>query len=165
MRLCCNCFEELLDRETICPICSSDRTLDNNQTKEFYYLVKEIRTAGKLKQKFLKKDPKYELAFKYIAYREEHPKNNNYNRPKILDISSQKNINESEEEYWDRINQHTLNKPNVNESIPKCPICGSTNIKKITIRNRAVKTAVFGVVGAIDDAGKTYKCENCGSKF
>lgn len=49
--------------------------------------------------------------------------------------------------------------------IPKCPICGSTNINKITIGNRAVKTAVFGVVGAVDDAGKTYKCNNCGSKF
>ncbi len=49
--------------------------------------------------------------------------------------------------------------------IPKCPICGSANINKITIGSRAVKTAVFGVAGAVDDAGKTYKCENCGSKF
>lgn len=49
--------------------------------------------------------------------------------------------------------------------IPKCPICGSTNIDKITVGSRAVKTAIFGVVGAVDDAGKTYKCGNCGSKF
>ncbi len=49
--------------------------------------------------------------------------------------------------------------------IPKCPICGSTNINKITLGNRAVKTAVFGVVGAVDDAGKTHECDNCGSKF
>lgn len=49
--------------------------------------------------------------------------------------------------------------------IPKCPICGSTNINKITIGSRAVKTAVFGVVGAVDDAGKTYRCGNCESKF
>ena len=49
--------------------------------------------------------------------------------------------------------------------IPKCPICGSTNINKISIGGRAVKAAVIGVVGAVDDAGKTYKCENCGSKF
>lgn len=48
---------------------------------------------------------------------------------------------------------------------PKCPICGSANIKKITIGIRAVKTAAFGVYGAVDDAGKTYKCNNCGSKF
>lgn len=49
--------------------------------------------------------------------------------------------------------------------IPKCPICGSTNVNKITVGTRAVKTAVFGVIGAVDDAGKTYQCENCGSKF
>ena len=49
--------------------------------------------------------------------------------------------------------------------IPECPICGSSNIQKITLGTRAVKTAAFGVVGAVDDAGKTYKCSNCGSKF
>ncbi len=49
--------------------------------------------------------------------------------------------------------------------IPKCPICGSTNVNKIFITTRAVKTAAFGVYGAVDDAGKTYKCGNCGSKF
>lgn len=51
------------------------------------------------------------------------------------------------------------------KNIPKCPICQSTNLKKITFTKRAVKTAVFGVVGAVDDAGKTYQCINCGSKF
>lgn len=49
--------------------------------------------------------------------------------------------------------------------IPKCPICGSSNLNKITSSTRAVKTAFFGVVGAVDDAGKTYQCNNCGSKF
>ncbi len=49
--------------------------------------------------------------------------------------------------------------------IPKCPVCGSGNIQKISVGTRVVKTAAFGVIGAVDDAGKTYKCENCGSKF
>ncbi len=51
------------------------------------------------------------------------------------------------------------------DCIPRCPICGSTNINKIALGSRAVKTAVFGVVGAVDDTGKTYRCDNCGSKF
>ena len=51
------------------------------------------------------------------------------------------------------------------KNIPMCPICKSTNLKKITFTKRAIKTAVFGAVGAIDDAGKTYQCCNCGSKF
>ena len=49
--------------------------------------------------------------------------------------------------------------------IPKCPICGASNINKITVSSRAIKTTIFGVVGAVDDAGKTYKCDNCGSRF
>ena len=53
----------------------------------------------------------------------------------------------------------------VQPNIPKCPICGSNNIQKITTATRALKTAVFGIAGAVDDAGKTYKCNNCGSKF
>lgn len=51
------------------------------------------------------------------------------------------------------------------QNVPKCPICQSTNIKKITFAKKATKTFFFGFLGAVDDAGKTYKCENCGSKF
>ena len=54
---------------------------------------------------------------------------------------------------------------NKQNCIPKCPICGSANVNKITMGTRAIKTAVFGVVGAVDDAGKTWKCNDCGSKF
>ncbi len=43
------------------------------------------------------------------------------------------------------------------DCIPRCPICGSANINKIALGSRAVKTAVFGVVGAVDDAGKLLK--------
>lgn len=49
--------------------------------------------------------------------------------------------------------------------MPKYSICASGNIQKITVGTKVVKTAAFGVIGAIDDAGKTYKCENYGSKF
>lgn len=48
---------------------------------------------------------------------------------------------------------------------PKCPICGSPDISKITVTTRVAKTAVFGTVGALDDAGKTWKCNKCCSKF
>ena len=73
----------------------------------------------------------------------------------------QKWDNEAKEKEQAEINA----KIQANTNVPKCPICGSANIKKITLGSRAVKTAVFGVVGAVDDAGKTYRCNNCGSKF
>lgn len=50
------------------------------------------------------------------------------------------------------------------QNIPKCPICQSTNLSKITNTRKAGKIALFGIFGA-GDLGKTWKCNNCGSKF
>lgn len=47
---------------------------------------------------------------------------------------------------------------------PKCPICGSTNLSKITTTKKVAKIAMFGIFG-MGDNGKTWKCNNCGSKF
>lgn len=49
-------------------------------------------------------------------------------------------------------------------NIPKCPICGSTNLSKITTAHKVGKIALFGIFG-MGDNGKTWKCNNCGSKF
>lgn len=48
---------------------------------------------------------------------------------------------------------------------PKCPTCGSYSISKITVTKKATKTFLFGIFGAMDDAGKTWKCNKCGSKW
>ena len=50
------------------------------------------------------------------------------------------------------------------KNTPKCPICQSTNLSKITNTRKAGKIALFGIFGA-GDLGKTWKCNNCGSKF
>lgn len=47
---------------------------------------------------------------------------------------------------------------------PKCPICQSTNLSKISTTHKAGKIALFGIFGA-GDISKTWKCNNCGSKF
>lgn len=49
-------------------------------------------------------------------------------------------------------------------NVPKCPICSSTDLSKITIAHKAGKIALFGIFG-MGDNGKTWKCNNCGSKF
>lgn len=47
---------------------------------------------------------------------------------------------------------------------PTCPICKSTNLSKISSVKKAAKISVFGIFGA-GDVGKTWKCNNCGSRF
>lgn len=49
------------------------------------------------------------------------------------------------------------------ENIPKCPTCGSTNIKRISGTKRWLTTGLFGL--ASSDIGKTMVCKNCGYKF
>ena len=48
-------------------------------------------------------------------------------------------------------------------NIPKCPICGSTNVKYISTLNRAVSIGVFGLFSS--KIGKTYECLNCKMKW
>lgn len=50
-------------------------------------------------------------------------------------------------------------------SLPKCPSCGSVDTSKIGTGTKVAKTAAFGVVGAMSDAGKTWKCCKCGCKW
>lgn len=49
-------------------------------------------------------------------------------------------------------------------NIPKCPICSSTKIHKISLTNKAVSALTFGVLAA-GHVSKTYKCDTCGAKF
>lgn len=43
---------------------------------------------------------------------------------------------------------------------PKCPTCGSTNIKKISGIERGASIAAFGIFSK--KINKTFKCNNCG---
>ena len=49
------------------------------------------------------------------------------------------------------------------DNIPKCPTCGSIDIKKISGAKRWLTTGVFGL--ASSDVGKTMQCNSCGAKW
>lgn len=49
-------------------------------------------------------------------------------------------------------------------NLPKCPICASTKIHKISMTNKAASAIAFGVFAA-GHVSKTYKCDICGAKF
>lgn len=48
--------------------------------------------------------------------------------------------------------------------VPKCPVCGSTRLVKISASNKIGTTMVLGVF-ALGHISKTYKCKDCGMKF
>lgn len=49
-------------------------------------------------------------------------------------------------------------------NIPKCPICQSTNLKKITVGSKLLAAGMVGVFAA-PYTSKTYECMNCHAKF
>lgn len=52
---------------------------------------------------------------------------------------------------------------NTQSNTPKCPTCGSTNVKHISTLNRAVSIGVFGLFSS--KIGKNYECLNCKAKW
>ena len=48
-------------------------------------------------------------------------------------------------------------------NIPKCPTCGSTNIKRISVLNRVAHGYAFGLFSKT--AHSQFCCQNCGYKF
>lgn len=46
----------------------------------------------------------------------------------------------------------------------KCPVCGKSNVQKISAVGKYAKVYAFGLLGA-DNLGKKWKCNVCGSKF
>ena len=146
--ICYNCGQISCKNNEICPVCSNSfakvsafdaiklNKMDRQQIRKWI----ETKTGHPLKIEEIERQQKY------------------------MDNKTQE-LHQRQEAHQAKLKamtQKTLDRTNC---IPKCPICGSTNINKITLTTRAVKTAAFGVVGAVDDAGKTYKCGNCGSRF
>lgn len=52
---------------------------------------------------------------------------------------------------------------NTQSNTPKCPTCGSTNVRHISTLNRAVSIGVFGLFSS--KIGKNYECLNCKTKW
>ena len=50
-----------------------------------------------------------------------------------------------------------------NNSQPKCPTCGSTNIEKISVTKKVVGGAMFGIFSS--NVRNTMHCKNCGAKW
>lgn len=61
-----------------------------------------------------------------------------------------------------KITYKPKSRPVVN--LPRCPICQSANLKKITAGSKALAAITVGSF-AIPYVAKTFECKNCGYKF
>ena len=155
MQICIDCGRELFDSDKMCDKCNSSNIISE---KEYQQIVSEIKNVNFYNKNKLLQNEKYRKVYDITQRQKEE-----YPAPSIL-LNNAKHHTETAEEYWDRINQHTINKVGSSKPTVECPYCHSTDTKKITNTSKAVHTALFGVF-SVSRNSKNYHCNNCGSDF
>ena len=59
---------------------------------------------------------------------------------------------------------HNRSEAKIQNNIPKCPTCESSDIEKISGMNKVGSGALFGIF-SLGHISKTFKCKNCGYKW
>lgn len=150
MKYCSKCGRELFDKDIACDKCKSTDFISKKECEE---IIQKINNSNTISRKILLKDPIYKMVYNFIIN-----KPRDYFNPCIANS----NNNESNEEYFERINEHTINKIK-QENILKCPYCQSTSISKIGTLNRVISVSMFGL--ASKKIGKQWHCNSCKSDF
>ena len=152
MKICVECGRQLFDYDKLCDKCNSENIISE---KEYNDIIEEIKHANFLTKKKLLQNRDYKCIYNRLQQQEV-----SYSKPVILG----NNNYESDEEYWERINQHTINKDISTKLTVECPYCHSINTKKITTSSKVAHTALFGVF-SMSRNSKEWHCNNCNSDF
>ena len=151
MILCRRCgeifFPESYKEGTLCPVCNSKPTVTDMDRSGFMSLA---ALGGDQAQEWAKRNMIQDsMRDYYISKRLRYHKE-----------QDAKALQEREQEKKKPVQQKSPQKT----YIPHCPICGSPDLTKLSALGKVAKIGFFGIFGA-GDIGKTYKCNNCGSKF
>lgn len=138
----------LNDRKDKCRYC--DHKL--RDTNELYYEIKDIVNNSNI-------DNRHEYVMIHYVYRSPEY------RKRYKDQREQKEKEELEEAKRRSNAEFTAKFFAERNSVglPKCPSCGSTNISKIGVGERALSVGMFGMLSG--KIGKTHKCNNCGNMW
>ena len=135
IKICLKCTKEITNKKlTVCPFCECIDLLDKDS---YDSIIQNYKNASNTAKQMFYKDPTFIKLMNYHPemFKREMPNPVIYTKPQ-----SQQNTNK-----------------------PKCPTCGSTNVKHISTLNRAVSIGVFGLFSS--KIGKNYECLNCKSKW
>ena len=141
MKICELCLRELFDYDTKCDVCGNKKLINN---KTFIKISKELKNINSFQRKQLIKKYPYDIVYKYITAK------------KGLRYWKELKVKPSDKIIY-AVNQET------HQCIPKCPICQSTNIQKITVASKIANIALFGVFG--NKRKHQWHCNQCGSDF
>ena len=141
---CPVCGTFLLNDSRCCDECGSKHQPKLSNHDKEYYMKKSVELYG---------DSSHKME---ILVNEEASKNSCFNRS--LYNKKQWKINQMHQ----RLNSPTELKPK-EQNVPKCPTCGSTNIKKISSVSKAAHGLAFGLFSKT--ARSQFECLNCHYKW
>lgn len=150
MKYCLDCGRGLFDNDITCDKCHSNNLIDDKTCKK---IISEIKSANKISLKFLLKNRTYKQIYDNIINK---PRDN-------FNYSVENQRQETSQEYFNRINEHTINKKSLSKLNIECPYCHSTDTSKIGTVGRMVSTGFFGL--ASKKIGKQWYCNDCKSDF
>lgn len=177
---CAECGKEISDRAQSCPYCGCPLNLQTNCTIHFYWANMKGNTYLKTTV-FV--DGKEVGVMKCSDYLDAYVpagrhKIDLYFRNKCV-VSETIDVQAAQQEAYYAYKQTLTslkrvpsNSVNWSKAIsrndgdihtPKCPTCGSTNIKKVSLFRKNVSINTFGL--ASGSMGKTFVCKNCGYKW
>lgn len=152
MKICIDCGRQLFDRDNSCDKCNSKNIISE---EEYNKIIEELKHANIFTKKKLLQNQNYKCIYDRLQQPEV-----SYPKPIILENSNY----ESNEEYWKRINQHTINNNTLTSQTVECPYCHSKDTKKISNLSKAGSVALFGVF-ALGKTSKQWHCNKCNSDF
>lgn len=125
-----------------CEFCNTTLVQTDISSKELFRLGCNI-SDEEFRSKAIEMAKKYgNNQFDEKAYRETELKKEQRN----LNFMNSSNISQSQQ-----------------ENTPKCPTCGSKNVKKISTTEKAINIGLFGVFG--NKRKKQFHCSNCGYEW
>ena len=131
-----------LEETNCCPHCNSQLEI-SDITYENYKSMPKVKKCKNCKRKY----PKIFIKC---------PKCNQ----QLIKLSTEnKQLDKQVNEIKKEIQEYQENQSN----IPKCPTCGSTNVRPITIAKKATGFVLAGVFSS--NFGKNYECDNCKYKW
>jgi len=164
MKVCLKCGRGLLDRDIICDKCGCNDIMDKNEFKKLY---DKFKSSSLAEQQILRNSEEYKIICKYkFVVDTKNTEDKRKLQSQLDKENNRKNEIKLHQEYKNMQEQAykiQSEKKSKIINIPKCPTCGSENVKKITLLNRAVSIGMLGLLSG--KIGKNYECKDCGSKW
>lgn len=157
----CNCVNDS-DNIEVCPKCGMEmRWIDkavyeSNQRilAEFYNKQKEEKAKKELLAKYENDFKERRISLDEII---------RYRRMLATD-EERKRMNQEDTEREQREKEKRQLEQNSKEQfVPKCPTCGSSDIKKISTTAKVIGAGLFGLLSKT--AKSQFECKNCGYKW